>query len=494
MISGRQTLQDVQREYREERTRLQGIGQRLQASNERVVALQAARADQIARLARIRVGEPDNSPALADERITPMLEQRRATCAKLEAQKRELEEAAARAEAEREALTTAVEFASERLDAAEAVTQERLDQDETYREQRKRAQAAELTARYADEKATQSEEERAAKGSAYDRDPLFTYLWQRHYGTREYRGWGVMRWLDRKVARLAAFDTARANYARLTELPVRLREHADAMAAAVETEITALRQLDDEARTAEGVVKLEREREAAVEALERHDTTSAEAVTERQEIAERLEQLNRGEDEGYAEMLSFLASELDRDDLQKLRREALATPLPQDDIIVAQLLELEAEQERLAATITDLGEASDGSRKRLQELEEFLQRFTQKQYDTPGASFPDGNLVSTMLTQFLSGAITSAVLWRMLEGQRRGPTRRSNSTFGSGGFGRGSPWTGSNPPRSTRTPTSPRGGTRPSPAPRSAGGMKRGGFKTGGRMSRGGFKTGGRKR
>jgi hypothetical protein len=47
----------------------------------------------------------------------------------------------------------------------------------------------------------------------------------------EYRAKGLVRYLDRKVARLIEFDGASRNYAVLVELPVRLREHAERLRA-----------------------------------------------------------------------------------------------------------------------------------------------------------------------------------------------------------------------------------------------------------------------
>lgn len=493
MISGRQALEDVKRAYREERGRLRALEARLEAANERIVAVDAARADQLATLARIRVGEPGRAAAPVtdvDDRLAAMLERRRATRAELEARVEELDASAQRLEDARDALTEAVEAASERLDAAEAATQARLEQDPAHQAQRERARAAERTAHHAAEKASQSEAERADKGRAYEADPLFTYLWRRGFGTSRYRGWGLTRWLDRKVARLTAYDRARANYARLLELPVRLREHADAMAAVAEEEIVELRRLDEAAREADGIPALERERDAAIEALERHDAAVAQAAQERQETAERLERMNRGEDEAYQEMVAFLTSELDREELKTLWREAIATPEPEDDRVVTELAALEAERARLSEAISDLKEAVASGRDRVRDLEAFLRGYTERHYDAPGTSFPDDDLIRNILTQFLTGAVQAHVLWRVLEGQRRGPTRRSSPTFGSGGFGRGTPWSGGSWPRS---PSGGGGGFRPPSPGRPAGGMQRGGFTTGGKLVRGGFKTGRRR-
>ncbi len=75
------------------------------------------------------------------------------------------------------------------------------------------------------------------------------YLWDRQYGLPGYKACGLTRWLDGKVARLIGFADARANYARLNEIPERLREHAAALKAQAESEFAALKHLDEAART-----------------------------------------------------------------------------------------------------------------------------------------------------------------------------------------------------------------------------------------------------
>jgi hypothetical protein len=423
-----------------------------------------------------------------DARVVAMLEQRDADRAKLEVELAELAVTTERLDGERAALADALEAATAALDAAEAATQARLERDDGYRAQRERAVAAERTARHADEKAAKSEEERAEKGRAYEDEPIFMYLWRRGYGTRDYRAGPLTRSLDRWVARLIPFDAARANYARLVELPVRLREHADAVAAAAEAEYDALRRLDEEARSADGVDALERERDAADEALAHHDAARAEAEAAWQETFERIERMDRGEDEAYAEAVASLAADLEREDVQALRREALATPYPEDDVIVGRLLDLEDERARLATTTQDLKAVAEQNRARLRELDTLRRDFTSRRFDEPGSGFPDGDLVTTMLSQFLRGAATREVLWRVLEGQRRTTTRRSNPTFGSGGFGKGSPWGGG-----SWTGSAGRGGRVSGGGARRSGGISGGGFSTGGRMGGRGFKTGGRR-
>jgi hypothetical protein len=77
-----------------------------------------------------------------------------------------------------------------------------------------------------------------------------------------------------------------------------------------------------------------------------------------------------------------------------------------------------------------------------------------------------------MLANFVKGMLDRDALMRVLEEQYRYRPPRTNPTFGSGGFGRGSPWGG--------------GGSR-------SGGFGGGGFRTGGGFGGGGggFRTGG---
>ena len=83
----------------------------------------------------------------------------------------------------------------------------------------------------AQRKAAQAENDLEQKRKPYEADPLFMYLWNRGFGTPRYRAAPVVRYLDRKVARLIGFDDARRNYAVLLDLPVRLREHAERLRA-----------------------------------------------------------------------------------------------------------------------------------------------------------------------------------------------------------------------------------------------------------------------
>jgi len=492
MTTGRQALGTIQGAIAQEQRRLDDVERRLSEASRRLAELDVGRGEAIEALARLRLEhlERDRTAqrvADADARVLAMLERRQERIDALHGDLDRLATEAAAAEGERERLADALEAAEGALDEAESVTQARLEADEAYREARAAAQEAARIADHAAEKAAQSAEERSEKERAYHDDPLFVYLWRRRYGTSAYRAAAPIRWLDGKVARHVGFEGARLNYTRLQELPERLREHAERVAERAEAAHAALAALDRAARDADGVSALEEARDGSASDLAAADERLAALALERDAAHETLERTARGEDDAYREALAFLASELGRDDLQALRRQALATPFPEDDAIVARLLDLERDRTTTEASLQELKEVTARNRERVRELERLRADYTRQRMDQPGSTFADGTLVATVLAQFLQGAMTRDALWRVLEQQRRQAPQRSNPTFGSGGFGRGSPWSsGGGAPR---PPSIPRAPSIPRP---SSGGFGGGGFRTGGRIGGGGFRTGGK--
>jgi hypothetical protein len=119
-----------------------------------------------------------------------------------------------------------------------------------------------------------------------------------------------------------------------------------------------------------------------------------------------------------------------------------ATPFPEDDRIVADLKELEREQRRLSFLLENLKQSRAKQQDKLEDLARLRRDMKRERMDRPGGSFGDGALVAMMLANFVKGMLDRDALMRVLEEQYRYRPPRTNPTFGSGGFGRGSPWGG----------------------------------------------------
>src|SRR5690606_22820978 len=101
--------------------------------------------------------------------------------------------------------------------------------------------------------------------------------WRRAFGTPDYRGSGLIRRLDRWVARLIGYDRARPDYAMLIAIPERLAAHAAQLRARAEAYHAALETLKAEKRSAAGLDPVEQAAAAADAALAEADRALAEA-------------------------------------------------------------------------------------------------------------------------------------------------------------------------------------------------------------------------
>lgn len=447
MISGRQTLASIDGSVHDEQVRLEAVQQRIDDLSRQLVELQQNEARQYRELARLRVdsiaaGSVIPSLDATERQVAALLRGRESAAKELAQAIRVAEDKRRQLEKDRALQADRLEQAAEQLDAAEAKTQARLDADAAYRANRDRAREAERIALHAGEKATRSEQEEEEKSRSYRSDPLFMYLWQRRYGTAEYRTGLLARWLDAKVAKLIGYTDASVNYARLQAIPERLREHANRVQEQAEQAFQSLRELELEARAADGIPALEAEQAEEQDRLDAIDARLEALGADYAALLQRREGFASGEDEHYQQAVTYFASELGRDDLQALRREALATPFPEDDVIVSQLLDVEQERRRLQGLLSELKTLAGQHQTRLRELESLRLEFKRRHYDRPDSHFSDAAMVGMILGNFLNGMANRDSLWRVLEQQQRYHPRRANPHFGSGGFGRGSPWGG----------------------------------------------------
>ena len=447
MISGRQTLASIDQALTEERSKLEEVEQRSEALNAALVELQKADAQDYQALAKVRVdllagGDLVAHIDQAEQQVLALLKSREIAAQELNERVLEAEATRTALEAERAVQANEVDRAAEAVDEAEARTQAWLDADPNYQAQRDRAREAQRTAAHADEKATNSEQEKEQKGESYRGDPLFVYLWERDYGLPAYSANPIVRWLDGKVARMIGFADARANYARLNEIPLRLREHADRLKTAAEAAFDALRALDTQAREGDGIPVLEAQLEHQQGKLDSIDQRIESAEVEREALREQKAAFATGSDGHTRQAVEYLASEFRREDLMELRREALATPFPDDDLVVSRLLDREDEQRKAETAIQGLKETLAQHRTRLLELDAVRTEFKRHRYDRAGSSFSDGGLIALMLSNFLNGMLDRHTLWRVIQEQQRYRPQYSDPTFGSGGFGRGTVWGG----------------------------------------------------
>jgi hypothetical protein len=480
-LPGNKALKEIEKILGRARVMLADVDREFGSSRESLAELRQREVGIYAKLARLRllaIEQGDLPGALdeADAKAADVLEERKSAAAKLDRQIESAEAALTAEEQRRTGQQEHVEAASEALDAAEARAQANLVADEAYRAQLAATEQADFVADQAEGKADAAEKDRVVKGKPYETDPLFSYLWSRGYGTSKYRAWPLARFLDGKVARICKYEPARRDYALLTEIPVRLAEHAKAMRAVFEGYTAALAALEDAAGEAAGVPALAAALESAEQKLAEIDTGIAEREDGIRALVEERKTFVSGNDAHYQRSLKILSDAMRRKGVRLLEENAARTPEREDDELVRQLARIQREAEDAEQNLVNFGRLHDRESDRVGGLEELRRKFKTRRFDDSLSEFKDWAMIALILNQFLSGAARSNDVWKTIQRQQRRKPMQASPDFGSLRFPKApkhGPW------------RMPKGGFG------RGGGFGGGGFKTGGGFKGGGFKTGG---
>lgn len=416
MVSGRRTLSEIERSLADLGRQEQQLLKDVEALNAHHVSLLEQRTAAFRDLADVRTrsavadGVIDRADALQHQ-VESLLKARQTTVDALKARdaaaKAERDELSRRAETHRDEVARL----ESRLDDAAEQARAELAGEARYQGLATERDAAQHTLAEALEKTRQAERDRRAKGAAYEGDPLFMYLWERKYGSADYRPHWLVRMGDDWVARLVGWSQARANYAILNEIPDRLREHAerltrDAASAAEAVEAAEAERIERIAGT-DLLGDLADARMAQAETVKGLESIEAELV----EIARQLTQYAEGLDESFQEAVRLSASFLEQESYQRLIMLARRTAEPADDRIVDRIGEIDRKTDDLKRTIAQRRKDLDHVAKRRRETIEVAARFRRNHYDDPGSEFELDDIVEDVLEGLVKGAISGAEYW-----------------------------------------------------------------------------------
>lgn len=446
MASGRQTLKEIERSIADLRAQEKAKQEALERATQRRMAVLDDRTKAYRDLAeqRAKAAVSDGVIDQADRlnaRVASILTARQKTIDSLKARDRDAHAQRQSMQASAAALHDRIDSLEARLDTAARAARDRLGSDQAFQELEAVAGDLETTLKKAREKTTQAEADRKQKGQAYESDPLFMYLWRRRYGSRDYDAGPLTRMLDDWVAKLVRYSDARANYAILNEIPVRLKSHAEMLAGRL-----------DDARAA-----VENRLAKTIAEMAGEDLTAAlrEARLEQTEVNRRLEaieaeitdvslQLNRyaeGLDDPFKEAVALSADFLRHESYLDLLTLARATLTPTDDEIVKRIGGLNREAAALETSIPEQRLELDRLARRRHELLDVAANFRRNHYDAENSYFEPDDIAEELLELLIKGGLTAAEYWVRSQNQHgwrwrsADPFRRSAGwpPFGGGG-------------------------------------------------------------
>jgi len=442
MWAGTSALSNIDQSIQTVRNEVVRLDRQLAQLTQTLAANQRHRVKLINDIAAVRLSELDSgalqhSLNAADKEALQLLEQRDQALDLLNKKIQQLNDSIEKSESERQQLLDEVNRGSQELVDLEASVQEKLKRDDAYLAQFSQASKSESIATEAREKVTRAEQDMQEKAKPYQDDKLFIYLWERGYGTTEYSGGLLARFMDAWVARIIKYEPARQNYWNLTEIPKRLDEHALRVEKVADEEHMALQQLELHALEQGGAVQLESRLDSLRSDLDAHDDVLEDQENELNTKLEERARFISGDDDYIKRCVARLTAALEHQNLSSIHRYVQATASPSDDQIV---FELQSIDDALVDVNEDLGDVRSLHTKqinKLKELEQVRHNFKNSRFDDVRSGFANQALIASILSQFLQGVVSGADVWRVLQRNQRYRNVGSSPDFGSGGISGG---------------------------------------------------------
>jgi hypothetical protein len=425
VITGREALATVEQAIGRARNQENRLEVALRSATEEAVHLRAERMQAFRELARLKleeglIGEIDE----VERRSLALLDDARRKFEALSGERAKAQDAVDEAQAKRHASAAAYEGAVKALHELRSRVEAETVVSSAWAAQRARIEELRQIAEKAEAKAAQAEVDREEKRKPYDADPLFCYLWKHRFGTAQYSAGTLTRFGDQSIARLIGYDKARANYALLTEIPMRLREHVRHVRRELAEQAEKLKEIERAALLSAGIEALE-ERASQTKAALDTATTELEAASAALAGLDRKRDGALLEESGpYKQAIELLAKADAAQDLRTLHAEAAQTPSPKDEAVLRRIEESETAIGRAEAEIGTIRREMRELAFRRSQIEEERDEFKRMGRDNPYGTFGNEQVLSNVLGGILGGLIQGTVLRDVLNkgyGPQSGP-------------------------------------------------------------------------
>ncbi len=439
MFTGRHALSSIERAIGAARANEGRLDAALRSAIDDASRLRQTETDGFRALARVRLDTMMSSRVVKDldsteRRALAMIDGRRQEIEALARRRDQAQAALGEAEAAKHERDQDLADAVEALDELRQRTEQEVRSDAGWQAANSALGAAEKVAANAEQKAANAETDLAAKRKPYEDDPIFMYLWRKKHGEADDRSGSLVRYFDRKVARLIGYRAARANFAMLQEIPRRLREHATNKHNDVAAAQKQLAGVERAALVAGGVEPAEARLATAQAQAKAAGETVLKITGELQRIEDERQKLAAtGDDVVLNEAVGLLAAALARENLRELYREAARTATGADDRAIASISaareKLQKADEEVAQIRAEMRELA----RRRSELEGARDRARRGGYDDPRGTFRSdaGDIIGGIIGGILAGTMQGGSLDDMFRRDYRGPRRRSNRDFGN---------------------------------------------------------------
>jgi hypothetical protein len=437
MITGREALFAIEKAISRVRRDEHGLDEALRSAMAGAQRLRHDMAEGFRTLACARLD------ALACDQVTGDLDaSERQALAVLEGRQREIDALSKKRDEAQAALDDAEAEKHERdqklADALDAIDElydratERMKADSHWHDAKAAVATAVDDAQCADKKAADAEADRARESKPYENDPLFMYLWNKHARHGGNGAGAIGSLFGRLIERFAGYHEARARYELLREVPIVLREQARNKAHDIDTARAQVAALEHQALVSDGLDALEARAESAHEAVVSAEQNVATITADLGKIEAKRQWIIEADDKkSERRAVDLLAQALEREDLQRLYRDAITTQTSADDQAVSAISSAQTALQKADGDVLRIRNHLREMARRRSELEGARDRARSVGYDDPRARFVgEGDAIGDVIGGILSGAIRGAALDRILRDNFRAPKGRADPGFG----------------------------------------------------------------
>ena len=316
------------------------------------------------------------------------------------------------AQEETDRVTQELNEKAEERDHLQEVVSENLKQMPEYQDLTNQAAIAEHRLTQNEERMKQVNSETAEKLPSYEESRLFKYLYDRNFATPHYKSKGIIKRLDRWLARYIGYSKARQSYNFLKVTPGLMQQE-------LQRRRDSFNQLMEQIESLEAKVEKEVGLTDVIEEGERLGLKRDELVTQIEDQNIQLEEFQielsdsrKSKDKHYDEALTRMRKYLEETEEAVLQEQAEKTVDQEDDKIVADIVELNNHIGDLQPEILILV----GKRKALTEkqagLDDIVQRFRSSNFDSNRSVFPDDFEIGKFIGRYMNNVLDARSLWK----------------------------------------------------------------------------------
>lgn len=432
-ISGRDALQQLDSRLVRLRGRLNDAIQAADSIDGRLGEIQSHRVSALQRLADMRLDVIQDADIKDLDRLhRQALELLHSHANYIEEERQAIETASGKIadlETKRAELSVAHHAIETKIEAKLEQIEETLKNDTAYIGLVEAYEDADAIAERAEQKLAVAIDEREEKSAAYLNDPLFSYLWERGFGTTEYEGGGLFKMFDGWIAKLCKYQGARPNYARLNDITDWLGDHSEATKDAAATAKTLLETAERKAIEDAGIPADEEKADSLRAEMIQIDEDITHAEARHTERTERHARTLIGEDGPARQARKLLERGLQTMSMPDLRMLAAETVSLDDDEIVNDLVSLRTEEMSLELETERVSEAPTRLGEELGAFEALRRRFKDARFDSDTALIKIA-LFDDALSNLASGRTSVSRALKQIHQSVRRREKRTRNGFG----------------------------------------------------------------